>query len=454
MDVQYEKTGPCNCKLSITVPKTDVDQAFTKAYRELAKQVRIPGFRPGKAPRHVLDLHHGEQVRSDVENDLVRGSLGQALADNEVAAVATPRIETGELKRGTDFAYTAEVETQPEIELKKYEGLEVELEEVEINDSDIDEELEKLRQQSVQLAPVLDRDYVKPGDIVMADYQGTSGGSPLQGAKVENTLIEVGEEDFIPGFSDGLMGAKVPGTVEVQVDFPADHAIEAWRDVKATFKVELKELKKKDLPDLDDDFAKDIGEDSLADLRAKLHNAVKARKELENKQAQRKAVLQALVDANPFEVPPSMVAEQVDRMIVDAAQRVRMMMGPQFNMDDLDIDGLREKNRDAAEFQVRSGLLLLEVAKAAGLEVSDEEIDAEVERMAESSGDNAERVRTQYRTGEERQHLKYKLLEDATIERLLGSVSGATGATDGAEAAADAKDAGEQPAGDTKGLET
>lgn len=449
MDVEYEKTGPCNCRLQITVPQKEVDDAFAKAYRNLAKSVRIPGFRPGKAPRHVLDLHYGDQVRSDVENDLVRATLSLAIEDKDVPVVATPRIETGELKRGTAFTYTAEMETQPEINLQRYEGLDIATAAVGVTPEDVANELEKLRQQSVQLAPVLDRDYVTPGDLLMADYHGTVGGSPLDGAKAENTLLEIGRDEFLPGISEALMGAKVPSTLDVPIDFPSDHAIAAWRDVKATFHVELKELKKKDLPDLDDDFAKDLGEESLDDLRGKVSKAVKARKDLEAKQAQRKAALEALVEANPFDVPPSMVSEQIDRMIIDAASRVRMMMGPQFNMDDLDIPSLRAKNRDLAEFQVRSGMLLLEVAKKVGIEVQDDEINAEIDKIAAGAGDNAERARAQFNDDQERHHLKYRLLEERTIQHLVDHATGAAGGTEAkAEAEAEADATGQTEAED------
>lgn len=421
MQVTYEKTGPCFGKLSVTIPASEVDEAFTKAYRSLAKQVRIPGFRPGKAPRQVIEARYRDELRQDVEEALIRGSLPKAIDQEKVSPVASPQVEPGDLKKGADFSYTAQLETQPEIELKQYEGLEVVKAEVESQDEAVEQELQRLREQSVQLVPILDRDVVQEGDLVMADYEATQGGVPLPGSKAENSILEVGPNEFIPGISKGLIGATVPSQRDVPVDFPDDFALESWRGKQVTFKVDLKELKKKELPELDDEFAKDLGEDTLESLRAKIREGLEKRAEAEAKSEQRRHVLEALIKANPFEVPPSMINEQVDRMIVDAAMRVRQMMGPNFDFNQLDLEGLRSENRDLAEFNVRSGLLLLEVSEKAKVEVTDEDIDAEIESMTAEAGDEKTRLVAQLNKPDERQRLKYKLLEDKTIELLLSS---------------------------------
>ena len=421
MHVEFEKTGPCFGKLSVTVESDRVDEAFAKAYRAVAKNARIAGFRPGKAPRQVIEAHYADQIRGDVENELIRNTLHVAVLEKDVALVATPRIAPGKLEKGSDFSYTAELETKPEIELVKYQGLAVPTIEAAVKEEDVDAELAALREQAVQMVPVLDRDVVADGDLVLVDYEATQGGMPLEGGTAKGALVEVGGEDYIPGLGAALLGRSVPGQVSVPVDFPDDFAIPAWQGKKVTFRVELKELKKKDYPDLDDEFAQDLGEESLAALTQKIRDDLEARQKKQVEGERRRAVLQALVKANPFDVPPSMIAEQTDRMIVDAATRVRQMMGPRFNLGDLDIEALRRDNREHAEHNVRSGLLLLEVSKAAGIEVSEDEISAEVERLAEAMGDEAgaERARAHYAAAEERERLKYRLLEDKTLAFLL-----------------------------------
>lgn len=455
MDVDYEKTGPCFGTLSVTISATAVDKAFSAAYKSVAKIARIPGFRPGKAPRRVLDMHYGSQVRDDVENQLVRQSLTEAMAQKEVAPVATPRIAAGTLKKGADFSYTAELEIQPEIELKKYKGLKVPVLQAAVDDKDVDAELEKLRQQSVQLVPVLDRDVVAAGDLVLVDYEGTIGGIALEGARAEGAIIEIGSADYLPGLSDALLGAKVPGDRNVPIDFPDDYPVEKWRGNKATFAIKLKELKKKDLPALDDDFAQDVGQETLAALRAKITGDLRERKEQEDQAEVRKKLLESLVEENPFEVPPSMVAEQGDRMIIDAATRVRQLMGPQFDIKQLDIDNLRKENKDLAEFNVRSGMLLLEVAKVTGIEVSPQDTDAEITKLAEAAGEQAAAVRAHYHKPEERNRLTYSLLERKTIDYLLDNTAGRPGRPSPKELAAEAKTkAGNEPEGAASGRVT
>lgn len=418
MEIAYEKTGPCTGKLSVTVPPDVVDATFSRVYKGVARRARVPGFRPGKAPRQVIDAHYGAQVRSEVESELVQVSLHKALAEKAVLPVATPRVASGELRKGNAFSYTAELETQPEITLQTYRGLKVPPLKVELSASEVDAELDKLRQQSMQLAPVLDRDNVQDGDLVLADYHATEGGMMLAQSSVEGGMLEIGH-DFIPGLSAALLGARVPGARQVPVDFPADFQIEAWRGKKVTFHVTLKELKKRDLPTLDDDFAKDLGEENLAALRGKIESNVRSHKEESAKTEQRRALLQSLIDANPFDVPPSLIAEQVDRMIIDAATRVRQMMGDRFSLGDLEMDKLRLDNRPLAEFQVRSGLLLLEVAKDATIDVSDADIDTEIARIAESAGEQGERVRIAYQNEQNRHRLRYRLLEDKTVALLM-----------------------------------
>jgi trigger factor len=440
MEAHFEKTGPCLGKLSVKVPATEVEAAFGRVYKNLAKSVRVPGFRPGKAPRHVIDAHYGDQVRSDVENDLVRGSLAKAIEQEKIEPVATPKVETGALEKGAEFSYTAEVETQPVIELKQYDGLEVVKAQTAVDEAALDKELEQLREQAVQLAHILDRDQVQEGDLVLADYEATEGGTPLPGTKAENSILEINKDnDFIPGLAMALVGAKVPSARAVPVDFPADFAIESWRNKKVTFQVQLKELKKKDYPEVDDEFAKDLGEETLEALKGKIRERLSRTAEDEARHRQRKNLLEALIGKNPFDVPPSMISEQVDRMIVDAAVRVRQMMGNRFSLDQLDVEELRRSNRDLAEFNVRSGLLLLEVAKAYAIEISDADIEGEIEKLAAQSNDDVQRVRGHFNRPEERDRIKYRLLEDRTVQRLLSASTMVDGPADAANAANAAK---------------
>ncbi|MEO1171627.1 MAG: trigger factor, partial [Myxococcota bacterium] len=192
MDVNVEKTGSYGRKLSVTLPADEVDKAFEAAYKAIAKQVRIPGFRPGKAPRNVIEMHYGGQLRSDVEQNLVSSSLLRALEQSEESPVAMPTVDSGSLKKGTEFSYTAEFEVPPEVKLEKYKGLEVERLEVDVPESDVEQELEGMREQAAQLVPVMIREEVQKGDTVTMDYEGFIGDEPFAGGAGENAMIEIG----------------------------------------------------------------------------------------------------------------------------------------------------------------------------------------------------------------------------------------------------------------------
>lgn len=418
MQVEVEKTGAYTRHVSVTVPAAQVDAAWESVYKEIAKSARIPGFRPGKAPRGLIESRFRNELKSEVQNRLINETLYKAIEQHELSPVAVPHIDSGELKKKTDFAYTAQVDVQPEVPLQQYEGLEIESAEPEVSDAEVSQKLDEMRQQSVQLVPVLDRDTVQQGDVVQVDYEGTMGGIPFDGGTGENALVEVGGEEYLPGFSEGLIGAKVPGSAKVPITFPDSYPAEHLAGKDATFHVRLKELKKKELPELNDDFAQDMGEETLAALEEKVREEIKTSKERQARDEERKKLLQALVDANPFDVPPAMIEQQTDRLIQNATQQMQQILGRQMDFSREELQNLRADTRENAEFQVRSGLLLIEVAKAAGLEVSDEEVQAEIDKMAADAGEQATRVKATYSDPEQRDRLRYKMLDDKTLAYL------------------------------------
>ncbi len=421
MDVQLEETGQFGRKMSVTIPATEVNKAFEAVYRELAKNAQVPGFRPGKAPRGVLEKHYGRQVSGEVRERLIGDSLYRAMQDKKVSPIGTPHLHLGELASGEAFSYTAEFEVQPDIKLKKVKGLKVDKVTATIEDREVDEQLDEMRKQGAQLVPVLVRDTVENGDIVLVDYEGTMGGIPFKGGKAENALIEIGAEGYLKEFQDGLLGARVPGERIIQLDFPADYGVPELAGKPATFKIKAKEIKKKELPALDDDFAKDLGEESLASLKEKVRESIQRHKDRDAEAEQRKKVLQALIEANPFDVPESLVNEQAERMIAGAHARVQQMVGKKVELSPEELANLRKDSRGDAEFQVRSGLLLLAVAEQEGLRVDSSEINAEIEQMAERAGEHAARLRAAYNEPDMQNRLGYRLLEDKTVSFLLSN---------------------------------
>jgi trigger factor len=418
MDIQVEEAGTFFRKLSVTVPQAEVDQAFDSAFKRAGKAARIPGFRPGKAPRSVLQMHYGAQIKAEVEDSLVQRTLPLAMAQSEVNPVTRPAIEPRKCSKGNDFIYVATVEVQPPIALTKYEGLEVENVPCEVSDDELTAKLDELREQNAQMIPVEGRDVVEDGDTVVMDYEGFIDDEAFEGGTAEGAMVEVGAGNYLPGFESAVRGKSVPSEIEFPVEFPEDYGAEQLAGKTATFKGKLHELKCKEQPALDDDFAQDLGEETLDALKDKLTADLLKGKTDQAKQKERTGVIKALVDANPFEVAPSMVDEQAERMVQNAAAQMQQMMGftPQLSPDEL--EKLKDDSRENAEEHVRGGLLLMEVTKALEVDINDEDIDAEIERMAEESG-VADQVRAHFGRPDQKQNLRYRLLEDRTLDLLL-----------------------------------
>lgn len=423
MDVHVEKPASYLRKVFITLPSKTVDAAFERIYRELGKSATIPGFRSGKAPRSLIDKHFGGRVQTEVQSRLVQDSLFKAIGDTNENPIDMPKVEPGALKQGSDFSYSAEFEVQPEVKLTTYKGLAIPKVETAIDNKAVDEQLEGMRKQAAQLVPVTGRNRAQTGDTVVVDFFGTMDGKPLQGGQAENALVEIGGENYIPGFAEGLDGAEVPGTKTLNLSFPADYSVADLAGRPVSFQITLKELKAKQMPELDDEFAKDVGEESLLALRAKIRADLEKQREEVAKDEKRQALMQALADGNPFELPPSMVRNQSERMIQNATQRLMQYTGRRIQLSDQEIQGLHASNAKEAELLVRSGLLLMEVAKAEKIEVADGEIEAEVERVVATAGENAERMRAAYADQNVRQSLRYRLLEDKVVEVLLASAT-------------------------------
>ncbi len=418
MEIEVEQSDKFTHKLSVTIPSGDVDRAFNDSFRKVAKSARIPGFRPGKIPRGVLEARFGAQVKSDVFQQLLDSSLQAALMQKELQPVSQPKVEPGTLNQGSEFNFTAEVEIQPEIELVQFEGLEVEKVGVEVEDSDVEDELKRVAEQSAQVVPVTDRDIAQTGDLVQLDYEGFVDETPFDGGKAENAMLEVGGDGYIPGFAEGIEGATVPGEVSIDVTFPEDYHATELAGKLAVFKMNLKELKVRETPTIDDDWAQDMGEESLEAYKAKVRDGIEQRRKHEAEDQEKKNLLEAMVQANPFDVAPSMVEEQLDRMVEGAARQLQMYTGQKMEFSAEEMQGLRDDQREQAEFQVRSGLLLLEVAKKAEVQVGFEEVQAEINKMVLQAGENGERVRAHYSNPQEMMRLQYRLTEEATINFL------------------------------------
>ncbi len=314
---RIEDLSPVVKKVSVEVTPDRVQDALDRAYSTVSRTVKLKGYRQGHVPRRLVERYFGDDVKKDVAQKLVSGSIHEALADHKLDPVAPPRVENGSVEPGQPFKYTATVEVRPKVEPKDYEGLSVPKVAVEVTDAQVDERIEEMRREHAMFVPVERRDVAEAGDYVSSDYQGFIEGAPLRGAKREGVLLEVAAGSLLENKAEGLLGARVGETRELGVTFPNDYAVEELRGKEARFQVAVKGLKKREVPALDDAFVQDLGGEAktLAELRAKLRSEMEQQKKERAEGDQREKVLEALAAKNPIEAPPALVERNVDAML-------------------------------------------------------------------------------------------------------------------------------------------
>lgn len=420
MKVEVETVSPVEKKLSIEVEADRVATEFERAYRTLARQVRIPGFRQGKAPRRVLETRYKDQVEQDVARHLMESSYREAVDAKDLFPVGSPVVSPDKLEAGKSFRFEARVEVKPEVSLAKIKGLELERSKAEVADSMIEDELERLREQLAQFVPIEDRQSASTGDYAVVDYVGSQGEKEIPGAKGEDVTLKVEEGSLLEGSAPQLAGVPVGETIEVPVEFPPDYQVESLRGTSGRFFLTLKSLKRREVPALDDELAKDLGGKSttLAELREEIRQNLQAMADRRATQENRDKLLKALVAANPVEVPRSMIERAIDSMIMGGLERFERQ-GVDIRKLGLDVPKLREDLREEATSRVKAALLLEAISKQESVEVTDADVEAEYAKMAAETNMPEAKVRAHFeKKGSERDALRQRLLEDKTVAML------------------------------------
>lgn len=393
-----EEVSPIERRIKVEVEPERVAAQLDRAYKTLSRQVKVPGFRPGKVPRRILEARFRPQVEGEAMQSLVQESLVEAVeAHPDLQPVGAPRVNTEELKPGEPFRYQAHVEVAPKIEPKDYEGLELKKAKVEVTDAVVDAELDRLRNAMQQLVAVEGRDVAEKGDFAIVHYEGTIDGKPFAGGTASDVPMEIAPGGFDEGNIEALAGAKVGESREVQHSFPADYRLAELKGKTATFRVTLDGLKQRKLPELDDAFAKETGAgvNTLAELKDRIRKDLTARDTEKSERGFRDELFKALIAKNPFDLPKSMVDRHVDRMLESNLNRF-MRQGIDPRQLQLDFDRLRESMRPAAEQEVRGTLILEAIAEKEKIEVKPEDLDARVKRFAEEMKAPEEKVRAQF----------------------------------------------------------
>ena len=425
MNVSVEETGPVERRLHIEIPTTEVDAAFDSFFREVRRSAHIRGFRPGKAPREVLEQQYGERASGEVLQRLVEGSLFRAIEDAHLDVLGEPRLDAGELpKPGAQYAYKASVDVRPAIEVAAVSGLALSRPVVPVPEQDpIEAHLEDLRQRQAQLVEEEGGAAAVAGQVAVINYVGKLEGEPFEGSSARESQIEIGAGRTFGGFEDQLLGLRVGDEHAFDVTMPEDHADEKLRGKSVRFEVKLVALKRRELPALDDEFAKDVSNfETLAELRADLERRIREGRAAEQKRLEREALVEALVAANPFPVPPTLVESQlrarIQRMLTQfgGAKLDREVLGPL-------VQRWQEELRPQVEREVRLALLAPEIAKREGIAVGDEEIDAQLARIAEASKRKLTEVKREYREHGLLDALRAGLVEQKVVEFALAAAN-------------------------------
>lgn len=387
MSLQVEKMDHNMVKLTIEVPETELEAAIEKAYQKNKNQINLPGFRKGKAPRVMIEKMYGKGVfLEDAANALIPTAYSKAVDECELEIVSQPEIDVTQLEAGKPFIFTADVAVKPEVTLGDYKGVEVEKQSVEVNDGEIDAEIMKERENNSRTIDVEDRG-VEDGDTVTLDFEGFVDGEAFEGGKGEGYPLVIGSNTFIPGFEEQLIGTVIDEDKEVNVTFPEDYQSEDLKGKAAVFKCKVTKIQKKELPEVDDEFAKDVSEfDTLEEYKNDIRKKLTEDKEKEAKRAKEDAVVEKIIEGSQMDIPEAMIASQVNQMADDFGRRMQsqgLSLEQYFQFTGLTMDKLMEDMKPQAEKRIQTRLVLEKIAEVEEIQPTEEEINEELTKMAE-----------------------------------------------------------------------
>ncbi|WIF94117.1 trigger factor [Caminicella sporogenes] len=389
--------------LEIKVSAEDFEKAIQESYMKNRKRFNIPGFRKGKAPRKIIEMQYGEGIfYEDAINIALPKEYDKAIKQHNLEPVDRPDVDIEEIKKGEDLIFTATVTVKPEVNLGEYKGIEVEKIEYNVTDEDVEKELERMRDLNARLVNVEDRP-VQKDDTVIIDYKGFVDGVQFEGGTAENQSLVIGSGKFIPGFEEQLIGANRGDEIEVKVKFPEEYHADKLAGKDAVFKVTIKEIKFKELPDLDDEFAKDVSEfDTLEELKADIRKRLEENAQKRAERELREKVLDKVVENAQIDIPEVMVETEIDNMLTDFDFQLRYQgldLEKYLQFTNTKIEDLRNQMKDDAYNRVKTSLVLEAIKEKENIEVTDEDVEKEIEKIAEQNKVSVEKMKETFRDG-------------------------------------------------------
>ena len=417
MSIKVEKTDKTNeLKLTFTVEAEKFDEGMKTVYKKTAKYFSIPGFRKGKAPMSIIERTYGSSIfYEDTFNEIVPEIYEKELKENNIEAVSRPEIEITQMEKGKDLIFTAVVQTKPEVKLGKYKGVEVEKIDTSVVAADVKKELDRMAEKNARMVSV-DNRAVKNKDIAVIDFEGFVNGVPFEGGKAENHELEIGSKTFIPGFEDQVIGMKIDEEKDINVKFPEEYFSKELAGKDATFKVKLHEIKVKELPAIDDEFAKDVSEfDTLKDLKASIKEKLVEDKKNQAKYQLEDTVIKEVAKNTEIDIPSGMIETELDNILKDIDGRLAyqgLNLAQYLKLINKSEDDMRKEYEAQASESVKTRLVLEAIVKAEKIEATDAEIEEKIKEMAKNYGKKEEELL-------ENENLKEYLKNNITTEKAI-----------------------------------
>ncbi len=424
MSVSVEKLEHSMAKLTIEVSAETFEQAIEKTYQKQKNNISVPGFRKGKVPRKLIEKTYGVGVfYEDAANDVINSTYPQEAEDCGEDIVSAPKISVTQIEAGKPFIYTAEVALKPPVSLGKYKGIEVEKKDVTVSDEEVEAELKKEQEKNAKYSDVTDR-AVKDGDMITLDFEGFVDGEAFQGGRGDSYPLTIGSHSFIPGFEEQLVGAEIGVEKDINVKFPEDYQAEELKGKDAIFKCTVKSIREKTLPELNDEFADDVSEfDTLDAYKEDIKSKLSVKKEEEAKNAKENAVIDAIIADASMELPEPMVEAQQNQMIDEFAQRMQMQglsIDQYFQYTGSSREKMAEEIKPQAEKRIKTRLVLEQVVKDENIEASEEDFEAEVQKMADSYKMEADKIKSFFD-----EKSKAQLMQDLAVQKAVTFVTDA-----------------------------
>ena len=425
MKVQVENLEKNMAKITVEVPAEETDKALNAAYLKERNKISVPGFRKGKVPRQMIEKMYGAAVfYEEAANILIQDNYMNAMDESGLDIVSRPTIDVEQIEAGKDFIFTIEVAVRPEVTLGKYKGVTVTKVDINVTDEEIDNAVETERQKNSRMITITDRPAAE-GDTAVIDYEGFCDGVAFAGGKAENHGLELGSHSFIDTFEDQIIGHVAGDEFDVNVTFPEQYHSDDLAGKPAVFKVKVNEIKAKELPELNDEFAQDVSEfDTLAEYKEDIKARLVKEKEAEAKRTKEDEAIAKIIEKSEMEIPEAMIETQCENMLNDFAQRITqsgLSMDQYMQFSGLTIDKLKEQVRPEAETRIKSSLVLEQIAKEENIEITDEEVDAEVARMAAQYGMEADKLK-EYMGEAEKTSMKRDLAVMKAVDLIMDNV--------------------------------